>query len=524
MSALTTRQRDLLHRLLNSNTPLGASQLATQMELTPRQVNYGLKGLKQWLARRSIDLKITPGIGAEIECSTAQSQTLINELATNSRIQLVLTAAQRQQLLTLILLAAKEPYILFQLQQLTQVSRTTILKDLDVLADWTRPQGLELNRRPNFGIWFEGTEQTKRQVLAILLWGTTPLGPPITQVTHTDGLCFALGNDARLMPIVKRANEIIDRLKLSSLFGQVAYIEAQLGGRFTDDAVLYLAMVIAIQADRIRQEIIIEDREYKAEWFKSLTVWPIAVEIAKRVGWKHSASWPESEIANLAMHILATPRNERWPGDLEIDQVFTELIDELVSHISNAYHLPYLKQDRILRDGLVNHIIPACLRYRFQLWIPASQPDTSLSDKYIFEHDLANELAEIIHKHTRVALPKTEINNIALLLRAAYIRERPNQVQEVIVVCPSGMATAQLLIARLKARFPRLGHFEIVSLRQLGPKQINAAELIITTTPLPADNHNKGKVIQVHPLLLPEDVEAITQWLAKNKLSVYGND
>ena len=113
-------------------------------------------------------------------------------------------------------------------------------------------------------------------------------------------------------------------------------------------------------------------------------------------------------------------------------------------------------------------------------------------------------------------LPEGEINNIALLLRAAYIRERPNRVREVIVVCPSGMATAQLLVARLKTRFPRLNEPRVLSVRELNAARIAAADLVISTTQLPESYSQYASVIQVHPLLLPEDVEAITNWLSSH--------
>jgi mannitol operon transcriptional antiterminator len=75
------------------------------------------------------------------------------------------------------------------------------------------------------------------------------------------------------------------------------------------------------------------------------------------------------------------------------------------------------------------------------------------------------------------------------------------------------MATAQLLVARLKARFPRLGSFKVISLRQLTRNTADQAEMIITTAPLPEELNNHDKVVQVHPMLMPEDIETITQWL-----------
>ena len=171
-------------------------------------------------------------------------------------------------------------------------------------------------------------------------------------------------------------------------------------------------------------------------------------------------------------------------------------------------------EDSTLRDGLTNHLIPACLRQKFKLWLPSGLKPTHLDDRYEFEYKIAQELAEIVSEVMAVSLPENEINNLALLLRAAFIRVRPYRFNQVIVVCPSGMATAQLLVARLEARFPRLGTLNVVSLRKLNPELAGSADLILTTVPLPRSLSELVKVIQVHPLLMPEDIEAITQFLS----------
>lgn len=514
MTALTTRQRDLLQLLLRANLPLGAAELATEMQLTPRQVTYDLKGIRHWLNQHDVALKITPGIGVELECSPDRQHALATELHASSNLQLVLTAGQRQQLIALILLVSEEPMILYQLQQIMEMSRTTVLKDLDALEEWLNDRQITLERRPNFGFWVACTEQERRQAIAALLWGETSFGPALTTMNHKKGLVFPLGADAHLLDAVQQAAGIIQRWDVRRAASQVAYAEAQLGGRFTDDAVLHLALVWAIQTQRVQDGHKTAVSHPHLHWLQSLSVWQVAAQIAKRLGWRMPKAWPEEEIAYVAMHLLATPRNERWPGDLDLDETFSALIERLVQHVVQAYNLPSLAQDKTLRDGLVIHIIPACFRQRFNLWLPALSPATTLSEKYVFEYDLARQLAGIVNEHAQVTLPADEINNIALLLRAAYIRERPHRLQRVIVVCPSGMATAQLLVARLKARFPRLGTLEVLSLRELDRKHLGTAELLITTAPLPDTVSSKIKVIQVHPLLLPEDIETITQWLA----------
>lgn len=101
-----------------------------------------------------------------------------------------------------------------------------------------------------------------------------------------------------------------------------------------------------------------------------------------------------------------------------------------------------------------------------------------------------------------------------MLLRAAFIRNRTYRFEHVVVVCPSGMATAQLLVARLNARFPYLNALEVTSLRDLTPALVASADLILTTVPLPRQYANNTKTIRVHPLLMPEDIEAVTQFLS----------
>ena len=78
---------------------------------------------------------------------------------------------------------------------------------------------------------------------------------------------------------------------------------------------------------------------------------------------------------------------------------------------------------------------------------------------------------------TTYDLPADEVNNLALLLRAAWIRERPHRESKVLVVCPSGMATAQLLVARLKARFPRLETLNVVSMREIASENLTEDDL-----------------------------------------------
>ncbi len=254
MVSLTIQQRDLLHELLNTDTPVVIADMAGQMNLIPRQVNYRLKPIKTWLAQRDAVLKTTPGVGITIECSPTQRLSLLHELDSQSNFHLILTPGQRQQLFALNLLTASEPFILNRLQYTACVSRPTVLKDLDPIEAWLKIFELKMIRRPNYGLFLDGSEMDRRQALTALLWGDVPFEDPLTTMTYNNGLVFSLSGDTEVLPIIREYSKLLGELDTQIALEWVAYAEAQQRGRFTDDAVLHLALTFSIQKYRVQTE------------------------------------------------------------------------------------------------------------------------------------------------------------------------------------------------------------------------------------------------------------------------------
>jgi len=360
-----------------------------------------------------------------------------------------------------------------------------------------------------------GAEHDYQQALAEVLWSETPFsGDPVTKITHAEGLVFSLKGDAPLLPLVEYANQLISGINMRQTVNLVARAEEQLGGRFTDDAILHLAVIFGIMASRVQSGYHVELDDQQISRLQSTTIWPVAVYIAKRLGQVPRSIWKPADVAQAAMELLAAPRNEILPGEMEHDSDISELMVSLMAYISQAFEIPTLKHDRMLENGLFNCIVPACFRQRFNLWFPAALDTTDLPQQREREHGIAVEISRMVQAHVGVTLPQSVINYLVVLLRAAFIRNRNHRFERIFVVCPSGMATAQLLAARLNVRFPYLTTLKVTSLRDLTPALVASADLILTIIPLPKQFANSSKVIQVHPLLMPEDIEAITQFLS----------
>ncbi len=514
VTTLNTRQRDILHLILKAEKPVSSSELAGQLNLTARQVSYSIKGVKSWLNQHNHELKTVPGAGFAIEVKPEQARQLSRAISLNMGVQIVLSVSQRQQLLALFILSQDEPIILSQLAQIAQVSRITITKDLNEIEAWLRVRMLTLVRKPHFGIQVAGEERLIQQALAEILWGETPFsGDQIVRITHANGLVFALEGDARSLPLVEYTRQLLAQLNMRRTIGLVAKAEEQLSGRFTDDAILYLALSFSITARRVQARHHFQIDETELEWLQALPVWPVAGFIARRLANNSNAVWQPVDVAWIAKHMMAAPRNEVLPGEIEQYEDFAGLTERLLEYISRAFEMGKLKHDRTLQNGLLTCIVPAYYRQRFQLWFPASLLIANSLENFETEITAAKEVACMVLNQVGVDLPYHEIDNLVVLLRAAVIRNRTYRFERIIVVCPSGMATAQLLIARLNARFPYLNRLEVTSLRDLTPSLVSSADLILTTVPLPRYLADNPKVLLVHPLLMPADIEAITQFL-----------
>jgi mannitol operon transcriptional antiterminator len=514
MIALTTHQRDLLYTLLTAPEAIGFADLGRKLGLTARQVRYSLRAVEAWLEQRNVQVVKTPGVGVYIACMAKQRDALLREMEAERSFQLVLTSGQRQQLLALHFLTADEPSILYQLQHALEASRTTILKDLDALDTWFRAFQLMLERRPHFGCAIVGTEFAQRQALTALLWGSVPFGEPLFRVSHSEGLASTFVRDAVLPPLMRQIVEFMRGWNIPAMLQHVAHAEAKLGVHFTDDTFFQLALTFAIQTQRAQAGRAVTCAAEAIQWLKAQPLWPIATNLTSQMLPTINAAQHLHESAFVAMNLLAGAREDGWIYNLDHHPEFRTLIDAMMHTVAVAYHMPNMECDRALRAGLEAHIVPACMRQRFGLWSPQVAYHEMISDQYRSEWNVAQQLMALVHTMVHVDLPEYELSNLVLLLRAAVIRERPPQSRHVLVVCPSGMATTQLLVARLRARFPHLGTYQVLSIRDLTPERLADAHLIISTVPLTLTDTQYVTVIQVHPMLSPSDVAAISQWMS----------
>ena len=83
--------------------------------------------------------------------------------------------------------------------------------------------------------------------------------------------------------------------------------------------------------------------------------------------------------------------------------------------------------------------------------------------RYPDVHVVARELGAQIEENLGGTIAEDEIGFLTMYLSGAMERARLRPRRRVLVVCPSGMATAWVLVSRIQAEFPEFDLVEVLS-------------------------------------------------------------
>ena len=103
-------------------------------------------------------------------------------------------------------------------------------------------------------------------------------------------------------------------------------------------------------------------------------------------------------------------------------------------------------------------------------------------------------------------MSEDELGFVTMYLSGAMERAHLRPRRRAMVVCPSGMATAWVLVSRLQAEFPELSLVQVLSAVDYEQQDTSDFNIVISTVSLPEID---APVVVVSPLLSSSDVEAV---------------
>ena len=508
MLELDKRARDLLLTLLSSDQPLSTGFLATHLGISARQVRYALRRAELWLKSEGVPLHSGPRGQMWVDLGYRQRKQLIQQLERGIGYRYVLSGEERVQYELIQILVSEQPLLIKQLEAVLGVSRTTIRRDLLEAAEWLKERGLALWTRPHVGVHYAGTELAYRRALVELL----------TTIVSTDKLITAFRSRGLRTPppsgtlLRDAAWCYVCTLNLELAARQVERVFRYL--QLTDSELVDLFLYLGIAARRVcdGHHVALPPEQVsrpRRRW---------ALEIARRwweeVATTYRVNVPEDEITVLAALVAGAkvahlaPERERLCGsEVRNEGEITAIVNVIVDVAARRLH-PFLRVDPLLVRGLTLHLTPVLERLRFGL--PVTNPlAEEVRAMYPEVCEVATECSRAVERVTGVRLPADEVVFLAMHLGAAIERLRARPRRRVLVVCSEGIATAWLLVSRLRSVFPFVDVVDVMSVYELHNRGIRRlmADAIISTIDLPSASI---PVLVVSPMLKPEDIARVS--------------
>lgn len=505
---MNTRLKKLLKMLLNSKRLITIDKIAKSLGVSNKTIRNDLDKLNNCIEKEGLLLVRKRGVGVGIEGSDEIKVLFLKNIDDKDIIYIEpFSPKQRKAYILKKLLLAEEDVVPKDLAKELYVSVNTIYKDLNKVEKWLKEHKLNLYRKRSY-IEIIGDEEDYRKAFSCFM-------SKIKEFDEFKKLedIFQYDNDSRIDESTLKQLKTIVELDYKRIEKLLEVLEKELSFKFSQEAFINLIihMVISIKRlqegkDIIMSSTILNSINYTEE-FKCTQ--KMCKEMEKLSGIKV----PESEIGYITLHILGSKVYEKELEDfnfhfeesneLELPMMISR---EIIKIASNALMIDLTKDEKFL-NGLVLHLRPTINRLKYGLTLKNPILD-EIKENYPEIYGVSWMTSVVFEKYLGVKIPESEIGYIAIHIGAAV--ERNKEKIRTLVVCHTGIGTSQLLLAKLRRRFPELEIIGVKSSTKLNNSALDNINLIVSTVPIQV---NKS-LLTVSSMLNEHDVNEIESFIS----------
>lgn len=510
MPALNSRQVAIARALLSASGPVSARSLGAQLGISARVVRYNLPMIAFWLSSHEATLTAEAREGIRLEVSGDTRTELLQRLDTSSPERLLLAPRERRQVLLFELLTSWDYRTKRSIQHKLAISSSTLYRDLTEIESWCANNQLFLERRPRLGVRVVGREEDQRQATITLLLEFDLAGPLLdcclSDSPPDQGACVRDLSAAQSLIV----DEVLE-WHLREAWQDVGTLLRGLSADYTDFVHLTLALYWAIMRRRLARGCAVHLPLTEIEALQSRHEYrTIAEHNAVRADHRpDDLIIPAAEVAQLVRLLTASLAEEVMlapPPAPDVDSIAHSVTHRLIEHIDPRIGTSPITADVVAR--LESHLSRSIARFRHGLpvhnplgrEVRQAYPELWQSISALLDEENLNRL-----------LPEGEIAFITMYIALAerlLMKSRP--ALRVIIACPTGGITVQMLVHRLGEELPEVEIVDVIPISRLGDINRQTADAVISTanlstSPLP--------VITVSPLINQQDLALLRRQL-----------
>ncbi|SFB12769.1 lichenan operon transcriptional antiterminator [Lentibacillus halodurans] len=499
---MNSRLHAIIKLLRNASGPVTSVQLSTEMQVSSKTIRNDIKELNDLLQNDDIQIESIRGKGYLLNMNKKTSfNQFFQENIRKETFQIPSEPGERVNYLMERILIQSDYLKMDDLADELYVSRSTLQSDLKMVREILKKYDLEINHKPNYGINVSGNETLIRFCISEYIFNQTSA---------------AINADAHWLKIVSEKDlEVIQDNILTNLRKHQIFI--------SDVSLQNLIKHLAIACKRIREENIVELGHDELDEMKHMKEFIVAEEMIHGIEKTLGIRFSENEVAYLSIHLkgakLTNSIHERKAITAFVDDQARCVAKEMMHRIDAKYLLGLANDEELLKN-LCLHLKPAINRYKHQMNIRNPMLE-EIKVKYPLSFEAALVGASVLDEKLNITVDEDEIGYLAIHIELAQERLKnvASKVKRCMIVCASGLGSAQLLLYKLKKRFGEeleiIGTTEYYNLNQQSLKDL---DFIVSTIPIQQDL--EVPVIYVSTILGDRDVSQVERILTKEKSSL----
>lgn len=289
--------------------------------------------------------------------------------------------------------------------------------------------------------------------------------------------------------------------------------EIQLSDFVLQNLVLHIALAIkrnekGFTIDKMK---INEDIEYSKELF-------VAKKIVVSIENLIDVKFPKNEAKYIALHLKSKSNNKELLNDknektdLSLQTQITNVLMQLQSQSDI-----FISIDQQLIMGIKTHFEPLLTRLKLKKKLKNPLLD-EIKQKYSKEFNTTKEYFSRMPILSNYEINDHEWSYISLHILAAMERYKQEHKMNIIVICATGLGSAQMLKTRLENEFSaNINISEVISYYQLNDEMLENIDLIVSTIDISASFYNIP-VIKVSVFLDEQDIHSLKKYINKFNL------
>jgi transcriptional antiterminator len=494
-SGLTNRQKTIIQMLaqFTFSNPVTVQAISEKLKLSSRTVLRELPKIEQWMEENDFRMVRKPRVGIYLE-EGEENRSLILELVEADKTKA--SVMDKEERITRIkheILVAEEPLKYYYFTSKFGISEGTLIADLEEVEKWFGNYGLMLVRRKGLGVYWNGTEQDYRQAVVSLI---------LMELIEEDAN-FSIDREKRRasLPLFSFYSDGL----MSSAQDLVRSVEQNLKTRYTDNSFRRMSLLLLVTMQRMKAGYLIEDLVADIGVLMRYSEYQAATWIASTIEVKMEVSISPEEIGFITMQLLGA---KVWKPMLD-DKYETEnmknrqIVIHMILKVEQLLDMEFL-DDRMLIDGLCNHIGPAISRMKMNVHIENHNVEM-LKKNYSNVFEAVRIASKILKTEIGIdSICDEELGFIALHFCASAEKKNSEGGKvTVLVACPNGIGTSHMLAVHLQKIFPEIMIRKVIAASDIDSEFLvnEGIQLIVSTVHMEIDFPH----VCVNPVLMEND-------------------